>query len=171
VPAQTFARRIRRGPVQHPTRPRGLDIQALFVALDDRRCLERLSWMQVAGNMWQLSADLNAQREDHPISAATISKMPRRGDKTCQHALVMLRWLERAPEEFIVEPHPDTAWVPLPEADPAHRLRWDLAALYRALNDARTARAASWEETAGACTAAHTSSPACAPQSTPRACD
>jgi hypothetical protein len=135
--------------VQHPTRPRGFDVQALFVALDDRRCLERLSWMQVAGNMWQLSADLNAQREDHPISAATISKMPRRGDKTCQHALVMLRWLERAPEEFIVEPHPDTAWVPLPEADPAHRLRWDLAALYRALNDARTARAASWEETAG----------------------
>lgn len=74
--------------------------------------------------------------------------MARRGDVSCQHALVMLRWLERAPEEFIAQPRPGTAGVPLPEADPAHFLRWDLKALYAALDDMRVNRGASWQQAA-----------------------
>lgn len=128
--------------------PRGFDVQALFVALDERRRRERLSWSRAAAQMWELSADLNAQRDDHPISPSTVSNLARRGDASCQHALVMLRWLERVPEDFIAEPHPQTRGVSLPHADPAHRLRWDLAALYAALDQERNARAATWQQVA-----------------------
>jgi DNA-binding XRE family transcriptional regulator len=98
--------------------------------------------------MWEMSAVINARRQDHPISPSTISDTSRRGDASCQHALIMLRWLNCAPEDFIAEPHPATVGVPLPAADAAHRLRWNLRALYNALNDARRKRGASWQETA-----------------------
>ncbi|HVU91866.1 MAG TPA: hypothetical protein VHC23_06515, partial [Jatrophihabitans sp.] len=75
----------------------------------------------------------------HPISGSTIQNMQRRGG-TCQHALLVLWWLDRAPEEFVVRPRPGTTGVPLPDCDPDHRLRWNLAELYAALNDARTQR-------------------------------
>ncbi len=124
------------------------DIAALFGALDDRRQREGLSWARVAGQMGQLTADLNSQLAIHPIAASTIKNMSRRGDTTCQHALVMLRWLGRAPEEFIAVPRPGTEGVPLPEADSAHRLRWNLSALYGALNTDRLDRGASWAQVA-----------------------
>jgi hypothetical protein len=127
---------------------RDFDIQAFFDALDGRRAEAHLTWTAVARQMWEESHALNARRGDHPISPSTITTMPRRGDATCQHALMMLRWLGRPPECFIVVPQPGTADVPLPAADPAHRLRWDLVALYDALNAARTARGATWEQTA-----------------------
>ena len=99
--------------------------------------------------MWELAADLNAHRGyDHPIATSTITGMPQRGDTSCQHALFMLRWLERPPEDFIAQPRPGTAGVALPACDPAHRLRWDLAKLYAALDDARRVRGASWEQAA-----------------------
>jgi hypothetical protein len=87
--------------------------------------------------MWEESYDLNAQRGDHPISSSTITGMPRRGDTTGQHALVMLRWLGQPPENFIAQPRPGTTGVALPAAGPAHRLRWNLTALYNALNATR----------------------------------
>jgi DNA-binding XRE family transcriptional regulator len=74
--------------------------------------------------------------------------MARRGNTTCQHALVMLRWLGQAPEEFIATPREGTAGVPLPSADSAHRVRWDLVALHAALNEVRTERGATWPQTA-----------------------
>jgi DNA-binding XRE family transcriptional regulator len=98
--------------------------------------------------MWELSAVMNARREDHPISPSTISNMSQSRDASCQHALIMLRWLGRPPEDFIAEPYPATVGVPLPAADAEHRLRWNLLALYNALNDARRKRGASWQETA-----------------------
>jgi len=48
--------------------------------------------------MWELSAELNERRGDHPISSTTITGVSKRGDTSCQHALFMLRWLERSPE-------------------------------------------------------------------------
>jgi hypothetical protein len=128
--------------------PRGFDIWALFDALDRQRTAEGLSWAAVATRMWEESYDLNAQRGDHPISSSTITGMPRRGDTTGQHALVMLRWLGQPPENFIAQPRPGTTGVALPTADPAHRLRWNLTALYNALNATRRERGATWALTA-----------------------
>jgi hypothetical protein len=128
--------------------PRGFDIQALFAALDRRRVEESLSWAGVARALWAESEDLNALRGDHPISPATISGVAHRRDTSCQHALFMLRWLGRPAEDFIAQPAPSTTGVPLPDADPAHRLRWDLKLLYEELNAARLERGSSWAETA-----------------------
>lgn len=93
---------------------------------------------------------LNGRRPtDHPISAATVRKLgqPGRG-LSCQHALFVLRWLEMPPEAFIAEPAPGTAGVPLPDADRAHRLRWNLRKLYKTLDAARSSRGATWQQTA-----------------------
>ena len=135
-------------PRVRATHPHGFDTEMFFAALDERRHARGLSWPKVAAEMWELSADLNLRRGDHPISPATVAGMPKRGESSCQHALIMLRWLERPPEEFIAVPHPNTVGVPLPRADRAHRLRWDLRALHQALNEARNERGATWEQTA-----------------------
>ncbi len=123
---------------------RGFDAQALFAAVDRRRRQDALSWAGVARQVWAESADLNAHLGDHPISASTVLNLRRRGDTSCQHALLMLRWLERAPEDFIAAPAPGTAGVPLPAADPSQRLRWNLSELHEALDAARLARGAGW---------------------------
>jgi hypothetical protein len=131
------------------TSPRAFDVARFHAALDAARIERGLSWSGLAREMWDLSADLNAAHDhDHPISPSTVSNMGRRGDASCQHAVAFLRWLDRPPEDFIAEPRPGTAGVPLPETDPAHRLRWDLGALYAALDQVRTERGATWVRTA-----------------------
>jgi hypothetical protein len=131
-----------------PSDPGEFDIDALFAALDERRLAEGLSWTGVANEIWQLSAELNEKRRDHPIAPATLSGMRKRGNTSCQHALFMLRWLGAAPEDFVASPRPGTVGVPLPVADSAHRLRWSLVALHKTLDHARTERGATWEQAA-----------------------
>ena len=43
------------------------DFAAFFAALDSERCSRGLGWYDVADELWQQSAQLNAEREDHPI--------------------------------------------------------------------------------------------------------
>ena len=128
------------------TSPEGFDTQAFFAAVDARRREEQLSWPALATVIWEQSRVLNARRNDHPISPATVRKLAK--GVSCQHALFVLRWLAVPPETFIAAPEPGTAGVPLPLADEAHRLRWNLKKLYGALNAARTARAVSWQRAA-----------------------
>lgn len=131
------------------TSPDEFDLQAFFAAVDARRREEQLSWPALATALWEQSRVLNALRNDHPISPATIKNLAqRRGGLSCQHALFLLRWLEVPPETFIAAPQPGTAAVPLPPADEAHRLRWNLRKLYGALDAARTARRATWPQAA-----------------------
>jgi hypothetical protein len=54
------------------------DIAALFDALDAQRRDRMLSWQDVARELWDLSATLNARRKDHPISASTLAGMAKR---------------------------------------------------------------------------------------------
>jgi hypothetical protein len=128
------------------TSPRGFDLQAFFSAVDARRRDEQLSWPALAAAIWEQSRVLNERRNGHPISPATIRKLAE--GVSCQHALFVLRWLGVPPETFIAAPQPGTAAVPLPVADEAHRLRWNLKKLYGALNAARTARGATWQQAA-----------------------
>ena len=123
------------------------DARALYRALDERRRERSLSWNGVAKEMWDLSADLNARRDDHPISPSTLTAMNARGTTTCQHALFMLRWLGAAPEDYVTgvavgEQHA------LPDAGPEHRLRWSLERLYQALDDQRRNLDLTWREAA-----------------------
>lgn len=83
----------------------------------------------MANELWNLSSELNRRRNDHPISASTLRGMSRRPATSCQHALFMLRWLERTPESFLVGQPARPAGAALPAAGPDRRLRWNLARL------------------------------------------
>lgn len=131
---------------EHAVGPGDFDAPAFFAAVDARRADEGLSWPALAAVIWDQSRVLNERRNDHPISPATLRHMAR--GTTCQHALFVLRWLGVPPETFIVQPRRATLGVPLPPADEAHRLRWNLKKLYAVLNAARTARGATWQEAA-----------------------
>ena len=61
----------------------------------------------------------------------------------------MLRWLDRAPEEFLTGPAIDVGDTRLPKAGPDGRLRWDLSKLHTALDSQRRARGIAWVELAG----------------------
>jgi hypothetical protein len=124
------------------------DIAALSQALDEQRSQRKLSWRGVADEIWRLSEMLNAQRNDHPISAATLTGMTKRMNTSCQHALFMLRWLGRSPESFLPGSKQDDSAAALPLAGSDRRLRWNLKKLYEALNTERQERAISWPQLA-----------------------
>jgi hypothetical protein len=124
------------------------DAGALFVALDRQRLERELSWRQVAEAIWAQSFELNDRRRDHPIAVETITGMPKRNNISCQHALFMLRWIGRAPEEFVADPVAGTTGVGLPIAGPDRRLRWNLGALYDAMNARRLDDRLTWQSLA-----------------------
>ncbi len=124
------------------------DIAALFDALDAQRRNRALSWQGVARELWEQSATLNALRNDHPISASTLTGMVKRRDTTCQHALFMLRWLGRTPESFMPGSTADATRTALPSVGPDQRLRWDLPKLYEALDSQRRRRSFTWQQLA-----------------------
>ena len=115
----------------------------LYAAMDAQRVERGLSWPDVAAELWDQSNTLNATRGDHPISASTLTGIAKRGDCTCQHALFILRWLDRAPESFLILAAADDV-VALPIAGPNQRLRWDLTALAEALDARRQERGLTW---------------------------
>jgi hypothetical protein len=126
------------------------DHERLFAAVDVRRWAVGLSWPGLARELWQQSSLLNDRRPtDHPISPETVRKLSETGrGLSCQHALFVLRWLDLAPEAFILDPTPGTAGVPLPDADRSHRLRWNIRKLHQTLDAARKSRGATWQQTA-----------------------
>jgi hypothetical protein len=141
--------RAKRPQVRHdqtvtllPIRP--FDTGALYEALDARRAELGLSWSAVANQIWQLSADLNDRRQDHPISPSTLTGMARKPRTSCQHALFMLRWLGRSPESFLAGGSEDGARFALPAAGPDRRLRWALKLLYASMDEKRRQDGLTW---------------------------
>jgi hypothetical protein len=130
------------------TREREFDAVALYEALNAERIRRGLSWRQAADQIWEQSAELNEQRQDHPISPSTLTGIAKRGDTTCQHALFILRWLERTPESFLSPAVVRSERTGLLVAGPDRRLRWDLPALYLAVNAQRRDQELSWGELA-----------------------
>jgi len=125
------------------------DGSALFLALDTRRAELGLSWKQAADQLWQLSSDLNDRRRDHPISPSTLTKMAADPRTSCQHALFMLRWLDRTPESFLagmVDGH-DPRYA-LPQAGADRRLRWSLKLLWGAMDQKRRQEGLTWQQLA-----------------------
>jgi hypothetical protein len=129
---------------------RRFDVGALYAALDAQRAQLGLSWNQVAQQLWSLSSALNERRRDHPISPSTLSGMSKSRRTSCQHALFMLRWLDRTPESFLVGATPEGPSSALPAAGPDRRLRWSLQRLYGAMNEKRLEEGLRWPELAAA---------------------
>ncbi len=125
------------------------DCDALFNALDAQRRDRELSWYELADELWDQSSHLNAQRSnDHPLCGGAVQRLQERGATSCQYALFMLRWLHRAPEDFLVGVVLDVGDVRLPEAGTDSRLRWDLNQLHGALNEQRREQRLTWAELA-----------------------
>jgi hypothetical protein len=128
------------------------DAAALFAALDEKRTSLGLSWTAVAGQLWELSSELNDRRRDHPISPSTLTNMGKNPRISCQHALFMLRWLDRTPESFLVGwrsgpgsgSSADDERFALPVAGPDRRLRWALKRLYAAMDEKRRQEGLTW---------------------------
>ena len=74
--------------------------------------------------------------------------MRRRHNTSCQHALFMLRWIGRAPEELMAHPVEGSMGVGLPLAGPDRRLRWNLSALYDAMDTRRRNERLTWRSLA-----------------------
>jgi hypothetical protein len=128
--------------------PNDFDALAMFAAMDAQRTQRGLSWRQVADEIWDQSILLNEERRDHPISPSTLTGIAKRGDTTCQHALFILRWLARTPESFLAIPPAARDDDVLPTAGPNQRLRWDLGAVYEALDQHRRERDLTWKQVA-----------------------
>lgn len=103
-----------------------------------------LSWTGVADQLWALSSDLNDRRRDHPISPSTLTKMATKPRASCQHALFMLRWLDRSPESFLRGATGDDPRFALPRAGADRRLRWALQILYAAMDEKRQEAGLTW---------------------------
>jgi len=122
---------------------REFSVSDLYEALEAKRLASDLSWQQVADELWGLSKELNDRRHDHPISPSTLKGMRERDATSCQHALFMLRWLDRSPESFL-RGASNFRMVPLPSAGLERRLRWNLVGLYDAMNVQRLELRLSW---------------------------
>lgn len=125
------------------------DTEALYRSLDERREREGIGWYDLAGELWEQSAELNVQRpDDHPLCGGAVQRLETNDGTSCQYALFMLRWLDRAPEDFLTEPVVDVGDTRLPKAGAGERLRWDLAQLHTELNTRRQQEGLTWAELA-----------------------
>lgn len=120
------------------------DGSALISALDAQRADRGLGWTALADELWQQSPQLNAQLADHALCPGALVRTAKRGTMSCQYALIILRWIRRAPEEFLTGPVVDVGDIRLPEAGPDSRLRWDLGQLHAALDQRRRERHLTW---------------------------
>ncbi len=126
------------------------DVSALYSALDAGRAELGLSWKQVADRLWQLSSELNDRRRDHPISPSTLTNMAAKPRTSCQHALFMLRWLDRTPESFLAGmADGDDPRFALPQAGADRRLRWSLKLLWATMDEKRRQEGLTWRQLAG----------------------
>jgi len=120
------------------------DFDAFFTTLDNERRARGLGWYELADELWNQSAELNARRDDHPLCGGAVSRQGARGETSCQYAMYMLRWLNRAPEEFLTGPAVAVGDVRLPDAGADRRLRWDLGELHAAVNARRRELQLTW---------------------------
>jgi hypothetical protein len=121
------------------------DTSALISALETQRVDRGLNWTALADELWQQSSELNAQLADHSLCPGALARVAgRRSSMSCQYALIILRWIRRAPEEFLAGPVVDVGDVRLPEAGKDSRLRWDLSELHTVLNERRRGRELTW---------------------------
>jgi hypothetical protein len=110
------------------------DGAALVAALDARRVALGMGWPAVAEALTQQSSGLRAALNDHDVCSGALVRTVKRESMSCQYAVMLLQWLGRAPEEFLVGKRREVGDVRLPPAGPDVRLRWDLPQLYGALD-------------------------------------
>ncbi len=117
---------------------------ALVAEVDVRRAELGFTWSDVAVGLTRQSAVLRAEIDDHDVCAGALVRTVKRGSMSCQYALMLLQWLGRAPEEFLVGDRVQVGDVRLPTVGTEARMRWDLPLLYAAANELREERGLTW---------------------------
>lgn len=120
------------------------DGSALIGILDAQRADRGLSWTALAKELSLQSSDLNAELADDSLCPGALGRTAQRGTMSCQYALILLRWVNRPPEDFLSGPVVEVGDVQLPEAGPDRRLRWDLSQLHSSLNAQRCDHGLTW---------------------------
>ncbi len=120
------------------------DGEALIQALDEQRQQRGLTWTRLADELWMQSAELNERLGGDALCPGALYRTSLRKTMSCQYALPLLRWLEKAPEDFLHGQVVDVGDASLPSAGPDKRLRWELSELYAALNDRRRDLGLTW---------------------------
>ena len=121
------------------------DGAALIRALDEKRAAHGLDWNELAHELWDQSAELNAELGGgNTLCSGALVRTAHRTTMSCQYAVILLRWLGRDPEDFLVGPVVDVGDTRLPQAGPDRRLRWNLPAVHAALNERRKDQQLTW---------------------------
>ncbi len=107
------------------------DGRALVDALDRARHDRGLNWPELADRITSQSEAFRATTNDDDVCSGALVRTVRCGTMPCQYSLMLLRWLDCVPEQFLSG---------IPSAGSDHRLRWDLAMLHADLQDARRER-------------------------------
>ena len=117
------------------------DLQALYKALDEKRCSRGLSWGAVTREINRF------MQEGHPIATVTITGLRNKSAGEGDGILQMLLWLGRTPESFIpgMKSSPEHS---LPQPGKGQRLRWNAKLIYSELNAQRQARGMTWNAVA-----------------------
>ncbi|MFF1572581.1 hypothetical protein ACFVWR_07535 [Leifsonia sp. NPDC058292] len=117
---------------------------ALVAELDARRTALGLGWPALAEELTLQSGELREALNDHAVCPGALVRTVRRGTMSCQYALMLLQWLGRAPEDFLIGQRREVGHTRLPAIGRDVRLRWDLPQLYAAVNDQRRERELTW---------------------------
>ena len=94
------------------------DGDAMVRELDAQRAARGLDWNGLAYQLYEQSSDLNAQLNDNCMCQGALVRTAKRGTMTCQYALIILRWIERRPEDFLRRPAVDVGETGLPVVGP-----------------------------------------------------
>jgi hypothetical protein len=118
---------------------------ALVAEIDARRAESCLTWPAVAEALTEQSSRLRAELSDHAVCPGALVRTVKRGSMSCQYAVMLLQWLGRAPEEFLIGARREVGDVRLPTVGSDLRLRWDLPQLHAAVNAQRRERDFTWD--------------------------
>ena len=140
---------VQTAPVQTATVPTGarlasFDGEALIEALDQRRQDRGLTWTRLAEELWRQTDELNVRLGGDALCPGALYRTSLRKTMSCQYALPLLRWLGRDPEDFLDGPVGVDGPTTLPTAGSDLRLRWDLPALYSAIDTRRRDLGLTW---------------------------
>jgi hypothetical protein len=111
--------------------PGMFDIGALYEALDEERRARGLTWTAAARSIG--------------VSPSTLTGLRKRTAVEGDGVLQMLRWLDLTPESFAAGSGA-SRWTALPSVGPREVLRFDAAAIYRALDAEREDRQWTWQK-------------------------
>lgn len=124
------------------------DGDAMIRVLDAQRAERKLDWNQLAVELYAQSSALNAELQDNCLCQGALVRTAHRGTMSCQYALIILRWIQRAPEDFLRRRSAAVGDTRLPTAGPDKRLRWNLPLVHQALDRHRREQALTWAELA-----------------------